>query len=50
MDTSATDLQSSLAVDARNFMGKPTNDTISPVFTLWVTLVLMYLGRVPGPL
>lgn len=43
VDTSATDLQSSLAVDARNFMGKPTNDTISPVFTLWVTLVLMYL-------
>ena len=30
--------------DGLGLIGFPASDAISPVYTLWVTLVLMYLG------
>ena len=33
--------------DGLGLIGFPASDTISPVYTLWVTLVLMYIGQRP---
>lgn len=34
-------------LDGMGLIGFPAADAISPVFTLWITLVLMYLGTAP---
>ena len=34
-----------IPLDGLGLVGFPAADAISPVFTLWITLVLMYLGQ-----
>ena len=34
-----------IPLDGRGLIAISAAETISPVFTLWVTLVLMYLGK-----
>ena len=40
MDSLSVDIP----LDGLGLVGFPAADAISPVFTLWITLVLMYLG------
>ena len=41
MDSLSVDIP----LDGLGLVGFPAADAISPVFTLWITLVLMYLGQ-----
>ncbi len=34
-----------IPLDGMGLVGMPAAEAISPVFTLWITLVVMYLGE-----
>ena len=38
-----------IPLDGLGLIGFPAADAISPVYTIWITLVVMYLGETDNP-
>ena len=47
MNSSLSVLTIDIPLDGMGLVGIPAAEAISPVFTLWITLVVMYLGKPP---